>query len=170
MSPREELITKLPANFPDSSKAWVYQSSRDFQEHEILEIKEQLDHFTLQWESHGVAVEGFGDVFFGNTLIFVANEPISGVSGCSTDGMVRLVKSIERQYTTSMFDRLSLMFYTPKEKYERLPLHQVDYALEKGYITADTLYFNVSVHNYKELKTDYIIPLKDSWIADQVSV
>ncbi len=170
MSPIAELYEKLPVDMPGDAKAWVYQSSRDFSDQEVLEIKEQLDHFTLQWESHGVQVQGFGDVFFGNTLIFVANEPVSGVSGCSTDGMVRVVKSIERQYATSLFDRLTLMFYTERERYERLPLHQVEYALDKGYLTPDTLYFNVAVHDYTQLKSEYIIPLKESWIAQQVKI
>ncbi len=169
MNPIAILNTKLPVDMPEDAKAWVFQSSRNFQEHELLEIKEQLDHFTLQWESHGVPVKGFGDIFFDNTVILVANEPISGVSGCSTDGMMRVIKSIERQYNTSMFDRLTLMFYTSKGKYERLPLHQVEYALEKKYITLDTLYFNVGVHTYSQLKSEYIIPLKESWIAQHLA-
>ncbi len=169
IAPLEEFRQKLPADFAPEAKAWVFQSSRDFAESEVREIKEQLDHFTMQWESHGLPVHGFGDVFFGNTLIFVAEEPSSGVSGCSTDGMVRVVRSIERQYQSSMFDRLSLMFYTA-EKYQRLPLHQVQYALDKGYLSGSTLYFDVSVSDYETLKSQYIIPLAQSWIARHVSV
>lgn len=169
MNPKEELQKYLPQDYTDTAKVWVYQANRNLEEREVIEIQEQMDQFTMQWESHGLPVQGFGRVFFGNTLIFIADEEKSGVSGCSTDGMVRVVKSIERQYQINLFDRMLLMFYV-KEKYQRLPMNQVQYAIDEGYLQKDTLYFDVSVHTYAQLRDRYVIPISESWIAAQVTI
>lgn len=169
MTPRDELQKYMPEGFLDSAKVWVYQSNRNLDSREIEEIQEQVDQFTMQWESHGLPVNGFGRVFFGNTIIFIADEEKSGVSGCSTDGMVRVVKSIERQYQINLFDRMLLMFYV-KEKYQRLPISQLQYAIDEGYLQSDTPYFDVSVHTYAQLKNHYIVPLSESWMSSQIVI
>ncbi len=167
MDPIEEFNHKIPTDFAPDAKVWVYQSPRDFGERELLEIREQIDQYVMQWQSHGKPVHGYGDVYFGNTLIFIGEETDGGVSGCSTDGMVRLVQSIARQYSVELFDRMSLMFYV-QDKYQRLPLNQVKFALEKEYLAMDTLYFDVSVHDYAELRERYIVPLEDSWVYESI--
>ncbi len=167
MKPKEELSTRIPAGFSEEAKVWVYPSTRDFGEGELIEIREQISQFVMQWESHGVAVHGYGDVLFDNTLIFIGQEAISGVSGCSTDGMVRLVKSMARQYDVDLFDRMSLMFYV-KDKYQRLPMNQVQYAIDKDFLTEDTLYFDVSVSTFEQLKDRYILPIGESWLSAQL--
>ncbi len=168
MNPINILSERLPKDFSNSAKVWIYQCTRDFAPQEMTEIQEQIDQFVLQWQSHGKAVHGFGGIFFDNTLIFIGQEDAEGVSGCSTDGMVRIVQSIGRQYGVELFDRMSLMFYTD-EKYQRLPIHQVQYAIDRGYLDRDSLYFDVSVSNFELLQKKYIVPLAESWMADQMT-
>jgi hypothetical protein len=83
--------------------------------------------------------------------------------------MVRIIKSIERQYDTNLFDRLTLTFLH-KDQPQMLPLHQVQYALDKGYINGDTLLFNNTVSTKEELLSNWLIPVKDSWLATRISI
>ncbi len=41
----------------------------------------------------------------------MADETASGVSGCSTDSSVHLIKQIEQQTEIRLFDRLNLAFH-----------------------------------------------------------
>jgi hypothetical protein len=50
------------------------------------------------------------------------------------------------------------------EKIEVLPLSQVTYAAENGFLKPETLYFNNLVQTKKELENNWIIPVKDSWL------
>jgi len=52
-----------------------------------------------------------------------------------------------------------------KDKVELLPLQQVQYAIDNGFLNADTLYFNNLVATQKQLVTNWIQPVKDSWLA-----
>ncbi|HLG38656.1 MAG TPA: hypothetical protein VI461_03270, partial [Chitinophagaceae bacterium] len=88
----------LDGNFHPDSRVWVYQCNRLFSLNEALEIEEMLKEFALQWKSHGVPVKGEAHLFFGQFIILIADETATGVSGCSTDSSVRLIKGIEQQF------------------------------------------------------------------------
>lgn len=163
-----DFIYLLDGNFHPESRVWVYQSSRLFSLSEAFEIEDLLKEFTVQWKSHGTPVKGAGYLFFGRFIILMADEKATGVSGCSTDSSVRLVKDIEKRFAVNMFDRTTLTFVV-KDKIQLLPLNQLQYAADNGFITADTLYFNNLVQTKEELETKWIIPVKDSWLAKRVS-
>ncbi|MEO6404650.1 MAG: hypothetical protein ABIY51_08470 [Ferruginibacter sp.] len=153
----------LPGDFNENSRVWIYQSSRLFFISEALEMEDMLNEFVQSWHSHGTPVKGFANLFFGRFLIFMADETASGVSGCSTDSSVRIVKEIEKKYNTNMFDRQLLAFIV-KDKIEQIPLSQMAYALENNFITENTFYFNNTVLTKKQLETEWIIPFKESWL------
>ena len=166
---QDELMRILPDDFSEESRVWIYQSSRAFNEQEEKEINEQLEQFYTQWLTHGTPVKGWAKLVFRQFIVVMADESASGVSGCSTDSMVRVVKSIERQYDVNMFDRLVLTFLV-KGKAEMLPLSQVQYAIDKGYINGDTPLFNNIVADKKELQQRWLVPLKESWLAQRVTL
>ena len=164
----KELIDLLPADLGDHSRVWVYQSSRAFIEKEENEINEQLLQFYAQWQAHGEPVKGWARLLFRQFVVIIADETDVHVSGCSTDSSVRLIKSLERQYDVNFFDRLMITFLR-KGKAEMLPFGQVQYALDNGFIDKDTLLFNNVVGTKKELLENWLVPLKDSWLATRVN-
>ncbi len=157
----------IPAEFHASSKVWIYQSSRIFSIGEALEIEPLLNDFAEKWKSHGVPVKGFANLLFGQFILIMADETATGVSGCSTDSSVRLIKTIEEQFHVNMFDRQMLAFYV-KDKVQMLPMSQLKYAFENNFITPDTLYFNNLVATKEQLLSNWIIPVKQSWLAKRI--
>lgn len=158
----------LPPDFHPQSRVWIYQCSRQFMISEALEMEEMISNFIAQWKSHGAAVKGFANLFFGRFLIVMADESNVQVGGCSTDSSVHLVKSIEQKFGVDMFNRQLLAFIV-KEKIEMVPLQQLAYAAENGFVTEDSLYFNNTVLTKKELEEKWIIPVRESWLTGRVS-
>ncbi len=159
----------LVGNFDPGSRVWIYQASRLFTIAEALEIEEMLQDFVGQWKSHGTPVKGSAYLFFGRFIVLMADETATGVSGCSTDGSVRLIKEIESRFNNPLFDR-TLLAFVVKDKIELIPLSQLDYAWKNQFITADTLYFNNIVDSKKALEENWIIPVKESWLMKKVSL
>jgi hypothetical protein len=158
----------LNEDFHPDSRVWIYQSSRLFTISEALQIEEMINQFAGNWLSHGVPVKGAAHLFFGQFIVLMADETATGVSGCSTDSSVRLIKEIEKNFGVNMFDRMALAFVV-KDKVQQLPMPQLKYAVEKGFITADTLFFNNVVLTKEELENSWIIPVKDSWLSKKIS-
>ena len=157
----------LDDDFDPASKVWVYQSSRLFTIREALQIEEMINQFAQSWLSHGVPVKGAAYLFFGQFVVLMADETATGVSGCSTDSSVRLIKEIEKTFGVNMFDRLALAFIV-KDEVQILPMPQLKYAVEQGFITADTLFFNNVVLTKEDLENNWIIPVKNSWLKNRV--
>ncbi|MES1160003.1 MAG: hypothetical protein ABUM51_04545 [Bacteroidota bacterium] len=154
----------LPADFAGDSRVWIYQSPRLFTIHEALQIEEKLEAFVREWNSHGTPVKGYANLFYGQFIVLMADESATGVSGCSTDSSVRLIKEIEKVFQTPLFDRLALAFFI-KDKVQVVPMAQLSYALENGIIDGETFYFNNTVLTKAEMEARWIIPVKDSWLA-----
>ncbi len=157
----------IPKDFNDNSHVWIYQSNRIFTFPEAVRIEELLKDFASTWKSHGIPIKGYGNLLFGQFVIFMADETASGVSGCSTDSSVRLIKNIEKDFQVDMFDRQMLAFVV-NERIQMIPLSQVNHLLEEGVITSNTLYFNNTILTKKELLKSWIIPVKKSWLAKRV--
>src|SRR4051812_34287103 len=97
----EDLKGLIPQDFEDESKVWIYQASRPFIDKEATEINEQLHHFYAHWKAHGDPVKGWAKLLYNQFIVAMADETGTNVSGCSIDGMVRVVKSLERQYSVN---------------------------------------------------------------------
>jgi hypothetical protein len=99
----------------------------------------------------------------------MADESATMVSGCSTDSSVRIIKSMENQYKVNFFDRLLLAFLV-KDKLQLLPMAQLNYALEKGFIDENTIYLNNTVLTKQDLDQNWLVPIKNSWLAKKLSL
>ena len=159
----------LNENFSPDSRVWIYQSSRIFTLSEALAMEDLLNDFTDKWLSHGTPVKGAAYLFFGQFIILMADEKATGVSGCSTDSSVRLIKDIEQHFGVNMFDRTTLAFLV-KDKVQLLPLSQLQYAFDNRFIDSHTLYFNNLVQTKVELENNWLIPIKDSWLSKRITV
>jgi hypothetical protein len=159
----------LPVEFNDSSRVWVYQSSRLFLLSEAFEIETMLEEFVENWQSHGTPVKGYANLFYGQFIIMMADESATGVSGCSTDSSVRVIKAMEEKFHVQMFDRLNLAFLI-KDKVQLLPLSQLQYAADNNFIDADTIYFNNTVLTKKELLENWMLPIQKSWLVKKINL
>ena len=159
----------LPDTFAPDSRVWIYQSSRLFFLSEALEIEELINQFTAEWQSHGAEVDAYGNLFFGQFVVLMADERQAGVSGCSTDSSVRFIKSLGEKYGVDFFNRTNLAFVV-KEKIQLLPMNQLAYAVQNSFIDGNTLYFNNLVQTKKELEENWIIPVKNSWLGKKLNL
>ncbi len=154
----------IPADFDDQSRVWIYQSSRLFSLGEAFELEKMMNQFLQGWNTHGTPVKGFANLLYGQFIVLMADETATYVSGCSTDSSVRLIKEIEEKFNVTMFDRQMLAFVI-KDKIQLLPLQQIPYAIQNNFITPDTLYFNNLVATKADLLNNWLVPVKDSWVA-----
>lgn len=154
----------LPANFHPQSKVWIYQANRTFTMNEIFDIEPLLENFVDQWKSHGAPVKGFATILYGQFIIMMADESVTTVGGCSTDSSVHIIKQIEKQFGLQMFNRELLAFWI-KDKVQIVPYTQVNYAIENGILSNDSLYFNNLVNNKADMEAQWLQPLSESWLG-----
>lgn len=154
----------IPEDFSPSSRVWIYQASRLFRLSEALEIEPMLEDFVANWKTHGTPVKGYANLLFGQFVVLIADETAAGVSGCSTDSSVRLIKEIEQKFGVPMFER-TLLAFAIKDRVQTVPMSHLKYAVENNLIQPETIYFNNTVLTKQDLLNKWMIPLKDSWLS-----
>lgn len=159
----------LPENFAPDSRVWIYQANRRLFLSEALDLEPDLEAFCADWRSHGAKVTAYGNLFFGQFLVLMADERAAGVSGCSTDSSVRFVQEQGKRFNLDFFNRTHLAFVV-KDKIETIPMAQLQPALTAGLIGPDTLYFNNTVGTRADFESKWLVPVKDSWIAGRFQV
>lgn len=159
----------IPGDFSGDSRVWIYQCNRILSIQEALQVEDLLNDFVNNWQSHGIPVKGYGNLLFGQFVILMADETATGVSGCSTDSSVRLMKKFEELFHVEFFNR-QLLAFVVRDKIQVLPLPQLSYAIENNFLSGDTLYFNNLVQTKEELMKKWLVPVRDSWLRNRITL
>jgi len=154
---------------PMSSKIWIYQSTKEFDYDDIDVIRHILYDFADTWESHGIPIQGYANLFHKRFIVFMADETNHGVSGCSTDKSVHLVEELSTKMNADFFDRMHFCYMDDKEEIQCLHKDKFIAAYQNGTINDETLVFDHLVKTKGEFLTHWIKPLKESWHARFVS-
>lgn len=149
-------------SFSPQSRVWIYQSDRKFTSTEENEILNKLAAFTNQWKAHGNELLAKAEIRYGFFIILTVDESQAGVTGCSIDSSVRLIKEIEQEYHVDLFNRFNIAYkvngevvVNNKEDFETL--------VNIKQITPESIVFNNMVQNLAELETKWEVPFQNSW-------
>jgi hypothetical protein len=149
-------------SFSPQSRVWVYQSDHKFTSTEESEILNKLAAFTNQWKAHGNELLAKAEIRYGFFIILTVDESQAGVTGCSIDSSVRLIKEIEQEYHVDLFNRFNIAYkvngevvVNSKEDFETL--------VNIKQVTPETIVFNNMVQNLAELESKWEVPFQNSW-------
>ncbi len=157
----------IPEDFSSDAKVWVYQSSRLLMMSEALQLEEKLEKFVAEWESHGAPVKGYANLLFGQFIVFMADDTDARICGRAIDSVARFAQEIEKEFSINLLDRQTLAFVV-KDKVQLLPLAQLNYSIENNFINHNTIYFNNLVADKKSFLCNWMIPIKESWLASRI--
>lgn len=163
-----DISSIIPQDFNDNSRVWIYQNSDSFTNEQKLDIDNILRTFLQSWNAHGAPVKGFAKILFDKFIIIIADETATHVSGCSTDSFQRMIKEIQAKYKLDLFNRLSLTFIAD-EQLLNINISELDNAISKDLINANTLYFNNTVLTKIDLMNNWIIPAGKTWLSKYFS-
>jgi hypothetical protein len=150
------------SEMPADSRVWVYQSSREFEQHEVERITEEANKFTASWASHEVPLKAAFELRHKHFLIFMVDEKQCSASGCSIDKSVHFVKNVEMEYQVRLFDRMSVA-YAKEGKIYICNYTSLETLFESGEIDGDTIVYNNMVSDKFGLENNWEIPIKESW-------
>jgi hypothetical protein len=158
------------ATFPDHSRTWVYQCSRQLTPDEADAVKAMAREFVAGWKAHGQPLRATADVLFDRFLIMMVDEDAAHASGCSIDTSVAFVRSLENRLNANFFDRLQLAYVTADGAVNTIHADRIAQAVELGEMNADTIVFNNMVSSKDALMREWRIPLSQSWAASRADL
>ena len=152
---------------PDTTRVWIYQSSRPFTVEELPALRQHLAQFTTQWVSHSQQLRAFGEVYHQRFIVLMVDESQAGASGCSIDKSVHFIKAVEQHYSTNLFDRMNFA-YQDKGEVHTASREEFARLYQEGKISDETLVYDNLVKNKGEFEQQWLRPLAESWHARMV--
>lgn len=145
-----------------TSRVWVYQSSRPFEEKDIPGLKAKIDAFARSWVSHNRQLRAAGDVLHHRFIVLIVDESQADASGCSIDKSVYFLKQLQGEYEVDLFDRM-VFSYLEGEEVVTVPRDIFAQRYQGGQINDETLVFDTLVNTLGDFQHSWVKPLGQSW-------
>ncbi len=138
-------------DFPDDAKLWVYALAKPLSADDRARVTERLDAFMNAWQSHGTPVVG-GYEIVDDRFVLMAGYTGDGVSGCSTDSSVHVMKALREDYGIDGFDR-TLVFFRDADRAVRAVTREEFKALvAANQVSDETTVFDATVSSIADLR------------------
>jgi hypothetical protein len=141
----------LLGNTPDSARLWVFALARELSPAERALVTRELDAFIGAWQSHGTPVSGSYDVLE-NRFVLIAGYVGDGVSGCSTDSMMRVMKSLRQEHKIDGFDRTLVFFRDATGAARAVSRDEFRKMVGAGAVGDDTVVFDPTIQTVADLR------------------
>ena len=143
-------MTDLFPNYPDNARLWVFALARELSPSERALVGEQLDDFTRTWKSHGAPVHGAYEILE-NRFVLIAGYVDDGVSGCSTDSMMRVMTSLKKEQGIDGFDR-TVVFFRKDGQVRAATREEFQKLVDAGEVQDQTAVFDATIQTVGDLR------------------
>jgi hypothetical protein len=153
---------EVPFNtLPETARIWVYQADRLFTNEEQAIISTTLSSFIKQWTAHGSELKASFTLPHNHFIVIGLDQSEASASGCSIDGLFRLLQQLAAQTGIDFLNRERIAF----KRESGIELIYKQQLKEK--ITSwggSVLTFNNVVATKQEFETQWLIPVESMWL------
>jgi len=144
----------------DEARLWIYGFPEKLKQDELLLVRNHLDDFIDNWESHGKPVRGEYELLY-DQFILIATE--DDPSGCSIDSSVNMLKTLNDRHGLNALTA-HLVFFRHEKGIRSLERTDFQRLLQQGFLDDNTIVFNTTLTRVGALRNGELeIPFNSSW-------
>jgi hypothetical protein len=149
-------------DLPDTSRIWIYQANRSFNQEELKSLQRELDDFIKNWTAHGSELKAGYEIPYGRFIVIGLDQAQNTASGCSIDASVHFIQHLEKKYDVVLLDKMNVS-YKQGEYVAYKPLIDFKKMAKQKAVSEKTIVFNNLVTNKAEYKEHWEVPASESW-------
>jgi hypothetical protein len=150
---------------PDAARVWVFGSGRALAGSDADRLLGEVDRFLGQWKAHGVPLFCARDWRDEHLLTIGVDSTRENASGCSIDGLFRVLQAIERPLGTKLVGGGRVFYRDGRGAVQCAARDELATRVARGDITDDTCIFDTSVTNAGEWRTRFEAPASATWVG-----
>jgi len=148
---------------PATARVWVFGAAAPVVGAAADRLVDAVDAHLAQWRAHGMPLVCAREWKDDRFLAIGVDEAATGASGCSIDGMFRVLASIESELGTTITGGNTVFWRDASGGVVAADRPAFRAANSAGSVTADTHVFDLTVVNVADWHTHFERPARDSW-------
>ncbi len=153
------------ADLPDDARCWVFAAAAPLDEVDTPRLLGAVDGFLLTWQAHGAPLtcgREFRDEHF---LVIGVDERAADASGCSIDGLFRILQGMEDGIGTSMVVGGRVHFRGAEGMVFGCSRAEFEALAAEGAVTGETVVFDATVSMVGDYRARFERRARESWQA-----
>lgn len=153
------------SDLPDDARCWVFAADAPLDEVDSPRLLAAVDAYLLTWRAHGAPLtcaREFRDEHF---LVVGVDERTADASGCSIDGLFRILQGMEEGIGTSMVVGGRVHFRGAEGMVFGCSRAEFGALAAAGDVTGETPVFDTTVTSVGAYRTGFEKPVRSSWQA-----
>ncbi|HEY2376602.1 MAG TPA: hypothetical protein VGH98_11560 [Gemmatimonadaceae bacterium] len=157
-------------SLPEESRVWVFGSDRALTGNDAERLLAEVDRFLAQWKAHGVPLTCARDWRDEHLLTIGVDSTVESASGCSIDGLFRVLQAIERPLETRLLGGGRVFYRDKSGRVQCATRDRLPDLAKRHTLTGDTPVFDTSLATAAEWRSRFEAPAGTTWIGDLLGV
>lgn len=151
-------------SLPDASRVWVFGSDRALSGAAADRLLAEVDRFLAQWKAHGVPLTCARDWRDERLLTIGVDSTREGASGCSIDGLFRVLQGIERPLGARLVGGGRVFYRDAAGRVQCVNREQLTALAASGVITDETTVFDTGLTTMDAWRARFEAPARATWV------
>ena len=148
---------------PDSARCWIFAAASPLTGDAATALLGAVDQHLAQWAAHGTPLVCARDWQHDRFLTIAVDEAATGASGCSIDGLFRLLAEQEAQRGVSLTDGARVYWRHADGTICADSRPAFKAAVAAGAVTATTPVFDTTITDLGRRRAAFEVPAAVSW-------
>lgn len=157
-------------SLPDASRVWVFGSDRALSGQDADRLLGEVDRFLSQWKAHGVPLTCARDWRDEHLLTIGVDSTVESASGCSIDGLFRVLQEVERPLGTRLVGGGRVFYRGQNGRVQCVTRDRLAELAKSRDVTSDTPVFDTGLTTAGEWRSRFEAPARATWVGDLLSV
>ena len=151
-------------SLPDASRVWVFGSDRALSGADADRLLTEVDRFLAQWKAHGAPLTCARDWRDEHLLTIGVDSTREGASGCSIDGLFRVLQSIERPLGSRLVGGGRVFYRDADGRVQCVARDELPALAASGAITDETVVFDTGLTTMEDWRARFEAPARQTWV------
>ncbi|MEP6619853.1 MAG: hypothetical protein ABJE47_11070 [bacterium] len=152
-------------SLPDSSRVWVFGSDRPLTDEGTDALLKGVDAHLADWKAHGAPLTVSREWRDGRFLVVGVDQSTAGATGCSIDGLFRVLQNVQSQVGASLIGGGRVFYRDNHAVVQSTTRDEVSVLAERGELTKDSVVFDTTLTDLGTFRACFERPAKDTWVA-----
>jgi hypothetical protein len=156
-------------SLPDSSRVWVFGSDRPLSEAGTEALLKGVDEHLAVWKAHGAPLTVSREWRDGHFLVVAVDQSTAGATGCSIDGLFRVLQGLERELGANLVGGGRVFYRDNHGQVRAVTRPEIPKLAAEGAITKDSVVFDTSLIDLGAWRAHFERPAKDTWVGELIA-